>query len=212
MASVAEREIRDAVTAWFHANEPCGRVVHELPLSSFSGEGRADLGVIFPDHIVLVEIKSERDKLSRLEKQWDAMSRRCHDMKIVCHEKWFDTEGGLKDQSWLRWSHKEHLWRWPASTEWDFSRYKSKMRPGSYDLMSMLWADELRDCYKLAGAMASSPNMNMWGMTADLHDKLNGRQVRQAVCALLRARKFSEADPIIPLSLPAPPPKPQETP
>lgn len=67
MASVAEREIRDAVVEWWHRAAPQARVVHELPLSSLSGQGRADLGVIFPDQIVLVEIKSERDKLTRLK-------------------------------------------------------------------------------------------------------------------------------------------------
>ena len=200
MASTAEREIRDAVVDWFHRNEPRGRVVHELPLSAFSGAGRADLGIIFPGSIVLIEIKSERDKLSRLEKQWGEMAKRCHDMRIVCHDKWFEPDGGLKDQSWMGWAHKDHLWRYP-SPDWKFDRYIEKFRPGSWHLLDFLWADELRDCYKLAGVMASSPSLAMHGMTRDLHEKLTGRQIREAVCQCLRARKFSEADDPIPLKL-----------
>lgn len=193
MSSGAEREIRDAVVDWFHKNEPRGRVVHELPLSSFSGAGRADLGIIFPDQIVLVEIKSEKDKLTRLEKQWGEMSKRCHDLKVVCHERWFDGDAGLKDQSWMHWAHKDHLWRYP-SNNWAYERYGSKFRPSSWMLLDLLWADELRDSYRLAGVMASNPRMDMRGMTHDLHQKMTGRQIVSTVCQCLRARKFSEAD------------------
>lgn len=196
MASAAEKEIRDEVVAWFHAKEPRGRVVHELPLSGFSDAGRADLGVIFPDAIVLVEIKSERDKLSLLQKQFDAMRIRCHDLKLVCHEKWFADDGGLRDQAWMKWSHEEHLWRYPASPKgWNFDRYRLPLRPESYPMLDMLWAAELRALYEWAGVSAASPRMNMATMQRDLHDKLTGRQVVKGVCAALRQRAFHEADP-----------------
>jgi hypothetical protein len=194
MASAAEREIRDAVVDWWHKNEPQGRVVHELPLSSFSGKGRADLGIIFPDAVVLVEIKSERDKLDRLATQFDEMSKRSHAFQIVAHEKWFDEEGGLKDQTWMKWSHKEHLWRYP-SPKWTFERYRLPLRPSNWLLLDLLWADELRACYPRAGIAASQRGMNMHQMTYDLHEKLTGRQITRVVCAALRARAFSEADP-----------------
>ena len=201
MASSAEREIRDDAVAWFHHNEPRGRVVHELPLSGFSANGRADLGIIFPDTIVLIEIKSERDKLTLLEKQFLEMSKRCHDLKIICHEKWFESDGGLKAQSWINWSHKEHLWTYPDQSGWIFERYKLKMTPNPYLLLNMLHVSELRDCYRITNTMASSPKLVQHGLQLDLADKLTGRQIRNAVCACLRARKFAEADSPIPLML-----------
>lgn len=199
MASAQEREIRDAVVAWFHHNEPQGRVVHELPLSSFSGNGRADLGIVFPDHLVLIEIKSEKDKLDRLEKQFTEMVARAHDLKIVCHEKWFEPDGGLKGQSWMRYSHAEHLWQYPAQKEWRFDRYRAPAQPHPANLLDYLWAEEMRACYELAGAMAAQRGTTMLQMRRDLVDKLTGRQVKRAVCALLRARVFLEADAPIPL-------------
>lgn len=197
MASSAEREIRDAVVDWFHRHEPRGRVVHELPLSAFSGAGRADIGVIFPDAIVLVEIKSERDKLSRLEKQFSEMIQRAHDVKLACHEKWFDDDGKIAGQEWMKWSHKEHLWRYPGQEKWEFSRYELRGRPSSWHLLDLLWADELRDAYRVAGVMSSAPRGTMHVLTHDLHQKLTGRQIVKSVCAALRQRKFAEADPVI---------------
>jgi hypothetical protein len=159
------------------------------------------LAAIFPDHIVLIEIKSERDKLDRLEKQFEEMLKRGHDVKIVCHEKWFDADDGLHCQSWMRWSHKEHLWKYPAVSPWQFSRYAQPLTPSPYFLLDMLWAEELRDCYKLTGLTASSQKMAMGGMQRDLVEKLNGNQIRASVCACLRARRFAEADLAIPLTL-----------
>lgn len=191
MASSAEREVRDALVEWWHKHEPRGRVVHELPLSSFSGEGRADLGIIFPDTIVLVEIKSELDKLTRLQKQFDAMASRAHAWHMVCHEKWFDADGQPKDQEWVHYSHREHFWRYPAPSDgWRFERYRITATPHPAHMLGMLWADELRE----AGA---ARGLTMIGSISDLYRKLSGRQVAQAVCGALRRRSFAEADPPI---------------
>lgn len=202
MASAAEREIRDAVVAFFHAAEPRCRVVHELPLSSMSGNGRADLGLIFPDTIYLVEIKSEKDKLDRLEKQFGQMVQTAHGVLIVAHQKWIEGDG-LRGQSWMNWSHRESVWSYPAPLHgWQFERYRAGSHaPNPYRLLGLLWADELRTAYRLAGVMAASREMTMHSMTNDLQQKLTGRQVREVVCKLLRARAFSEADPPIPLEL-----------
>lgn len=199
MASVAEREIRDVLVNWWHTHEPRGRVVHELPLSSFSGDGRADLGIIFPDAIVLVEIKSEKDKLGRLKEQFDAMRQRGHDFMAVLHEKWFDADGEVRDQAWINWAAKEHIWRYPEPTKgWTFNRYgrgyNSSLPPNPYLLLNLLWADELRECYAHAGVMGSG-KANMHSMIHDLGQRLTGRQVTRAVCAALRRRSFAEADP-----------------
>jgi hypothetical protein len=199
MASSAEREIRDALVSWWHSHEPRGRVVHELPLSSFSGEGRADLAVVFPDMLVLVEIKSERDKLTRLQDQFKAMQASSHDFMCVLHDRWFDPSGEVQDQTWINWAAKDHIWRYPEPAKgWTFERYSrgytTSLPPNPYRLLSLLWADELRDCYGYAGIMGIG-RATMPAMVSDLGQKLNGRQITRAVCAALRRRKFNEADP-----------------
>ncbi len=192
MASSAEKEIRDAVTAWWHKNEPRGRVIHELPLSGFSSEGRADIGIIFPDVIVLVEIKSERDKLVRLEKQFYAMKARSHAFQIICHDKWFGADGRLKDQDWMLYSHREHVLRYPEPPlgAWRFDRYRITAIPHPSYLLNMLWADELRQ-------IGGRKDLNMQGMVFDLCRSKTGREITEAVCAALRGRTFAEADPPI---------------
>lgn len=149
MASSSEREIRDALVKFWHEKEPRGRVVHELPLDGFSASGRADLAIIFPDAIVLQEIKSEKDKLTRLKKQFFEMSARCHQWHIVCHEKWFNPDNSVKDQEWCKYSHREHFWKYPDRETWRFDRYKDlEGTPGTRQLLSFLWAEELRLVYE----------------------------------------------------------------
>lgn len=162
MASGAEREIRDALVDWWHKNEPRARIVHELPLSGFSAEGRADMAAVFTDTLVLIEIKSEKDKLTRLEKQFNAMASRSHNFFIVAHEKWFcerDYSPALIGQEWMRSAHKDHLWRYPATDQrgarWEFNRYVAPLRPHPSHLLDMLWANELRAAYTKAGAVGS---------------------------------------------------------
>lgn len=198
MASSAEREIRDALVNWWHRTEPRGRIVHELPLSGFSAEGRADLGIVFPDRLVLIEIKSEKDKLTRLQAQMEGMRASSHDFFAVLHERWFDEKGDVKDQPWINWATAEHIWRYPeASKGWRFERYgrphSAALPPNPYRLLSLLWADELRDCYGYAGIMGNG-RANMPAMVSDLGQRLTGRQITNAVCAALRRRHFLEAD------------------
>lgn len=200
VASSAEREIRDAGVAWWHKHEPRARIIHELPLNGFSEAGRVDLAAVFPDCIVTMEIKSERDKLSRLEKQFTEMSRRSHDWKIIAHDKWWDGEDGLKGQDWMKWSHREHLWGYPDQSRWSFDRYRTDRVVGTQTLLAYLHVAELRACYEHAGVMASSPRLNQYAMINDLYHKLTGRQIVRAVCAMLRAREFAEADDPIPVA------------
>lgn len=195
MASSAEREIRDALVKFWHEKEPQGRIIHELPLDGFSSSGRADLAVVFPDAIVLQEIKSERDKLTRLKKQFFAMSTRCHRWHIVCHEKWFNDDGSVKDQEWAKYSHREHFWRYPDSSSWKFDRYRDlEGEPNHYQLLDYLWADELREIYSRHFPNISTSGLQRWALRGDLCGRLTGRQVVQEVCSVLRKRNFAEAD------------------
>lgn len=191
MASSAEREMRDALVAWFHANEPKARIVHELNVSG-QGSNRADLGVVFSDTLFLIEIKSERDKLTRLKDQFDAFIKVSHGVVIAAHECHFDGDG-LKGCDWMRWSHRDHLWRYPApAAGWDLKRYANYGEPHALVFLHMLWVAELREECERHGIIAGGGQQ--WQLAHALTLGLTGRQIREAVCRQLRKRAFAEAD------------------
>ena len=194
MSSAAEREMRDALVAWFHTNEPKARVVHELNVAG-QGSNRADLGIIFPDTLFLVEIKSKKDSLKRLKDQFDAFTKCSHGVIIAAHECHFDGND-LKGCDWMRWSHKDHIWRYPGADKWDLHRYKAYAEPHAVMFLEMLWAEELSAEIVRHGLMAGGPQR--WQMIHALTLGLTGKQIREAVCRQLRQRTFAEADaPII---------------
>lgn len=207
MASSAERAIRDDLVAWWHENYPKARVIHELPLSSFSAAGRADLGVISPTEIILVEIKSEKDRLDKLEAQYRAMSRRAHWFQCVLHDKWFERgkfgPRAVNGQDWLEdymvW---RHCWSWPSrDAGWGnrWGGYPDETLPASYDLLHFLHAAELDRAYSIYSADVAKRKrrMSREQMVRQLTGALTGDQVRRTVCRALRARQFAEADPAI---------------
>jgi hypothetical protein len=59
-----ELKMREAVEAWGRPRWPNARVVHELVMGR--GAVRADVAFITPNHIAVVEIKSDRDDTDRL--------------------------------------------------------------------------------------------------------------------------------------------------
>lgn len=65
--SSEELEMRQAVEAWGRARLPGCRVMHELAVNSC----RIDLAFVGDADLIGVEIKSSRDTLDRLDRQWD---------------------------------------------------------------------------------------------------------------------------------------------
>lgn len=190
--SSAEWEIRDSLVSFFHENEPRARIVHELNVAG-TGSNRADLGIVFPDMLVLIEIKSAKDTLKRLEQQFEAFQRCSHFTLVAAHDVHFNEQNELKGCEWMRWSHREHVWRYPGAEKWSFPRYKQFIEPHAYAFMDMLWAEELRAEIDRHG-FGLRTGANRWEMIRDLQLKLTGKQIREAVCRQLRQRQFAEAD------------------
>lgn len=63
----AEQEIRIAAAELAQQYWPSARIVHELNVET--GSSRADMAVIGSEELILIELKSERDKLERLDAQ-----------------------------------------------------------------------------------------------------------------------------------------------
>src|SRR5438309_664980 len=79
--SAAEERIRVKAEAMLRRRFPTARIIHELVLKQ--GGCRIDLAAVTPDLIALVEIKSERDVLTRLPAQIEA-AMAVGDLFAVC--------------------------------------------------------------------------------------------------------------------------------
>jgi hypothetical protein len=224
--SSAEREIRDAVVARLRKIFPDGRIVHELNTRG-QGSSRIDVASITENKIIAVEIKSEKDKLDRLGHQIDDFSR-CSDWLIVAaHRKHFvdHREAYWRDAvpTRLRLNHEKgerlsqysvpaDVWCFPDAEDgrvagrlkgacvWPLDRafYDLRVGPAPGDLLSLLWADELRSecaCHGIGGGARRT----ILDMVVDMCAKMTGREIRHAVCRQLRARPFAEADDPVPL-------------
>lgn len=215
MVSQAERDIRDAVVARLRLLRPSARIIHELNVSG-SGSNRIDVAAVTPIAIFGVEIKSERDTLDRLTEQWPAFTACCHVAIVAAHERHFreyrhehlrdDLPGELYLDHPLFFKigrERDRVWRYPEPEldRWNRGPWHIPIRddldarqPGAWSLLSMLWADELREeCARHglpAGRRVAMPKLitsMVWHMT--------GREIAEAVCRRLRSREFAAADP-----------------
>lgn len=83
--SIAEERIRAKVEASLRREFPDARIVHELNVQQ--GVKRLDLAAVRRDGLTLVEIKSERDTLSRMQSQIAAALKITGDVRVYAAEK-----------------------------------------------------------------------------------------------------------------------------
>lgn len=222
--SADEREIRDAVVARLRVLRPAARIIHELNCATW-GPNRADVVAVSPQDIVAVEIKSKKDKLDRLQAQWDSFSKCFHHVIVAAHDKHFrdyrskDRRDDIPAERHLNhpifvhddgrprneWRHRYQVWPYPipekgryGEAPWTIGhldRHGTNLRvqPRSYDLLDLLWADELRaECSR--HHIDSSRRRTREMMILDMAWNLTGKQIVEAVCGQLRLRSFAEAD------------------
>lgn len=195
MASDAEQRIREKAERLLRELWPDARIVHELDL----GGVRLDLAAITPDRLILLEIKSEKDTLTRLDNQ-AKFSLRIGGPFIVCvAERWKDDlrGRGAMDFSWYR---AERLVETPdgfADINNPDGKYRDFWRTrlldhgrDSYDsraLMGLLLKPELYALAKPHGAKSRHDVLTLQNIA---HEGLTGREIRRGVMAALRARHF----------------------
>lgn len=212
--SVAEERIREKVVAALRARRPAARIIHELVLKQ--GGERIDLAAVWDDGLIVAEIKSERDTLSRLQAQIKRAAGLECEVWLCCAEKWraalddisrtcegqerIETAHGYMIRSLPNPRHLPELRlvevRYEVEAGLEPSRthasslYRHRVLNGAA-LLQMLWADELR---QLSGLGSRSTRDDC---IRHAREHMTGRQVRQGVCAALRARTFPRADPPI---------------
>lgn len=207
--SSAEAEIREPVVARLRVLMPGARIIHEIQ-SACQGPNRIDVLAVTPNRIAAVEIKSSRDKLDRLPAQIKAMQGCAHHVIAALHAK-FLTVSQHGGRSWAApdWGATVGAKVWGFGLPDDVSldspvmqhdlseRWDTHMRCPPVGAINMLWREELREIvcrHRLHGAtskltMPELIDVIRWAMT--------GAEITSEVCASLRSRRCSEADPEI---------------
>lgn len=179
--SAAEERIRAVAEAALRQYFPDARIIHELMLQQWGR--RIDLAAVTPQRLIVVEIKSERDVLTRLADQVK-QAKLVADAVIVCvaakHlEKARDIGG------WLETCAEDKIC---VEIERHHMRKAMEATCNAPARLQMLWAEELR---VVAG---TGPRATREFSIRHASDNLTGAEVRRRVCAALRARTFPRAD------------------
>lgn len=178
MASAAEARIRDKAERLLRELFPDARIVHEFDL----GGVRLDLAAITPERLVLLEIKSENDTLTRLPRQMEFAHAVGGPVFLCFAPRWREDV------------RKAGLWRTQRLEETD-NGFDGLMphwiqHPDRYDsraLMGLLLKPELFALAKPYGAKSKHDVPTLQHL---VHENLTGREIRRGVMAALRARRF----------------------
>lgn len=183
MASPAEARIRAKAESLLRQHFPTARIIHEFDL----GPVRLDMAAITEDRLVLVEIKSERDRLTRLERQVRA-GLSIGGPVLVCYApKWrpavsaIQRHGGLYRAEWLEEAGDGFTGLRPAMLSDRHDRYDNRA------LMNLLLKFEL---LALAKPFGSRTRNTVQDLHRIVHESLTGREIRRGAMAALRARQF----------------------
>jgi hypothetical protein len=207
--SEAETEIRTAVVEELRRVMPCARIIHEV--NAFSFGNRIDVLAVATDRIVAVEIKSERDKLDRLERQIEAMRGVAHVTIAALHQRFLRRSHldalTVPDEArgavvWVypkapRQGHPEVGRRWLLPGQWGgaATHRDMRLRDGS-KAVTMLWRAELLAICGRAG-IAGVSGHTMEQLIDAIRWRLTGAEMTREVCRELRRRRCAEADPPI---------------
>jgi hypothetical protein len=183
MASAAEGRIRTKAEALLREHFPSARIIHEFDL----GGVRLDLAAVTENRLALVEIKSELDTLSRLDRQLKFATAYGGPV-LVCHApRWVEPirtiqrSGGLYGVEWLTETDEGFSGLYPMRLNENHDRYNSRL------LLSLLLKSEL---LALARPFGGKTKHTVPDLHSLAHENLTGRTIRRGVMAALRARRF----------------------
>lgn len=185
MASQSEERIRLKAEAALRASFPDARIIHELVVKQ--GSCRLDLAAVTPSRVITIEVKSERDVLTRLPDQC-AQAGAVSDLFMACvTTKHLDQARELV--GWLNAATEDNISS-ELSSRWCQRRVMQGLC-NSPARLEMLWANELRVVAESGG------KANRTDSIIRASEYFTGSEVRKRVCAALRARHFPRADPPI---------------
>lgn len=185
MASEAEERIRLKCEAALRQQFPDARIIHELVVRQ--GSCRLDLAAVTPNRVVLVEVKSERDVLTRLPQQMKEAREVADLFRVVVAERHLASAREI--MGWTGIVDEDDFAR-EIRTSWATKQFMSTPC-NSPARLAMLWANELR----IVAECGAKSNRSDCILRAS--DYFTGSEVRRRVCSALRARPYPRADPPI---------------
>jgi hypothetical protein len=219
--SEAEEALRRKTEAALRKARPDARIIHELVLTQ--GGVRIDLAAVWSDGLIVAELKSERDTLTRLPAQLkEALSLGC-EVWLCLAEKWrphieamqtsqTDERVEVQRKGFGRYfiykpnpgyiaslSRVAIWWEKPEHIECENTWCRRDRFPPADGpaMLDMLWADELR-------RMTGAHHRDTRGKCINhAREYMTGQAVRRGACAALMARTFPRADPPITTGAPA---------
>lgn len=201
--SVEEIAMRELVVERLRGKYPGARIIHELPLRY--SQRRIDLAAVTETDIISVEIKSSRDVIDRLEEQIRAFLPISSKVIVALAPKWNPkpevvwektTRGEVGTYSY---SEAQQIIRrfdvetWTVCADSGIVEATDGMwlglqRPWAIRMLDILWREEL-----LQVAVAHGIGVRKDAPHAEIRDaceeNMTGREVRQAVCKMLRQRQ-----------------------
>lgn len=170
-----------------HAGDPDTRVWPEMALCL--GEARVDVGVV-NGALRGFEIKSARDRLTRLPRQREVYDRCLDFVTIVVEERW---SSGLD-------AHVPDWWGVMVATEVDGCARIEDVRPPRENsdveplaVAQLLWRDEAAAIVTGLGLAARTSRMTRWMLWDLLAEHVPLAQLQRLVREHLRARPSREA-------------------
>lgn len=226
--SSAEGEIRTAVVDRLRIIRPNARIMHEVNCACF-GPNRIDVIAVDTAEIIAVEIKSEKDKLTRLAAQIASMRTMSHHVIAALHEKFLVEWERPTNESSAHYERDGQFWMRDVPREardaipWVFperrrtmqadvhpshdrlavwKRPDDKFQSANLGCLDMLWAEEMRLFCQMNGLHVTARS-SRGSMLPLIRWNCTGGQITKGVCAILRARKCPEADAPIELKVAA---------
>lgn len=195
MASEAETRIRLKAEKFLREHWPDARILHELDI----GGVRLDLAAVTEDRLILCEIKSEKDTLSRLQSQVEGAAYIGGPVLVFVAEKWMGEIGNLPHRAVVLVERTDLFEGCIGTYTYSITpRHFSSDNDGfnSRALLGLLLKPELIAMTKNIGGKAS---YNVHRLQNMAHESMTGREVRRGVMAALRARKrgWGGDDPIV---------------
>lgn len=193
MASTEEEQMRVQMEAGIIELLPGARIIHELPVWGC----RADIAAVTEDRLLLFELKSSKDTLSRLNDQMRTFNACAHHAIAVIDNKFFDTSpytnGGERFASPDE-TDGMNIWAYPGPPEglpttgiyeWKIPSGYWTRSPDPMMLLGVLFAGEQRSLLREYELPVGS---NQHERCVKLALELTGREISAGVCERLRER------------------------
>lgn len=206
-----DRDLRVAVTtALLSAGVPRAAIRHEITLDSSSSDGRADMVLALNYALAVIELKSGRDTLERLDSQRQRYAARFDRLCLVADVRLVPKErGALKFPSVRLFAEGRLMGRyegpWENVSSWDDAPWEpeglrgrrnfgagERMAPAA--MMSMLWADEALSVAAdlvQSGVIPPTGGHQRYRVIPHTAEHASIAQLRPRIAAALRARRLN---------------------